>query len=56
MRFCTCGHVEGTHWEGDEIEEALVGRALPYQCHAKSCSCTKFRLRRLGWRRLLRQN
>jgi hypothetical protein len=59
MRYCACGHVEGTHWGGDEAEEALVGHALPYRCHAKTkkgkheCPCTKFRLRRQGLRRLL---
>jgi hypothetical protein len=54
MRFCTCGHVEGTHGAGDAVEEALVGYPLPYKCHAKNCSCTKFRDRRgHWWRRLL---
>ena len=58
MRFCTCGHAEGTHWGGDPVEEALVGHPLPYRCHAKEkgktdCTCTEFRLRREGWRRLL---
>lgn len=54
LRFCKCGHVEGTHWAGDEVEESLLGHALPYRCHAKirgnDCECTKFRPKKNGSR------
>jgi hypothetical protein len=51
MPYCRCGHVEGTHWAGEDP-------GSEYTCHAyKSdfvhpCSCTKFRdqrTSRLGW-------
>jgi hypothetical protein len=45
LRFCKCGHVEGTHWAGDPVEESLVGHSLPYRCH-----CTKFRPKKNGSR------
>jgi hypothetical protein len=48
LRFCKCKHVEGTHWGGDAVEEALVGHPLPYRCHAKDCDCTNFRPKRNG--------
>jgi hypothetical protein len=54
LRSCKCGHVEGTHWAGDEVEEALVGHPLPYRCHAKTrgkdCDCTRFRPKKSGSR------
>jgi hypothetical protein len=54
LRFCKCGHVEGTHWAGDPVEEALVGHSLPFRCHAKTrgkeCDCTKFRPKKNGSR------
>jgi hypothetical protein len=54
LRFCKCKHVEGTHWGGDAVEEALVGHPLPFKCHAKSCGCTRFESKRGSWvRRLL---
>ena len=53
-RFCKCGHVEGTHWAGDPVEEALVGHELPYRCHAKDCDCTKFRSKKKNGSRVKR--
>jgi hypothetical protein len=48
LRWCKCGHVEGIHWGGDEVEEALVEHPLPFQCHAKDCDCTEFRPKKLN--------
>ena len=50
LRWCKCKHVDGTHWAGDPVEEALIGHELPFRCRAKTkgkdCDCTEFRPRK----------